>query len=238
MPYLHIFFLVQTQCKTVSQPPETRLNFKYKSFPSFAPFTYMILQTTQHNTHLRTPMLQALFIIWAKVLVGKCLSAQMSFWANVFMGKCLSRQMSFWANVFLGKCLSGQISFWANVFWANVFLGKCLFGANDFWANVHLGKCLSGQMSSGQMSSGQMSFWANVFWANVFWANVGLGKCLWANVSGQTSYGQMSYHHSAQLPAARVMKSTNINESRERKRNLLWQPSWPPITRRERTDED
>jgi hypothetical protein len=39
-----------------------------------------------------------------------------------------------------------------------------------------------------------MSFWANVVWANVFWANVVLGKCLWANVSGQMLYGQMSGH--------------------------------------------
>jgi hypothetical protein len=84
------------------------------------------------------------------------------------LGKCPCGQMSFWANVFLGKCLSGQMSFWANVFWANVF-----------WANVHLGKCLSGQMSSGQM---------------LFWANVVLGKCIWLNVSGQMSYGQISYH--------------------------------------------
>jgi hypothetical protein len=92
--------------------------------------------------------------------------------------------MSLWANVILGNCLSGQISFCVNVFWANVFLGKCL---------------------SGQMSSGQISFWANVFranvvWANVFWANVvwanvllrkrRMGKCILANVSGQTSYGK------------------------------------------------
>jgi hypothetical protein len=51
-----------------------------------------------------------------------------------------------------------------------------------------------------------MSFWANVFWADVFWANVVLGKCrsgqmylgkcIWANVSGQMSYGQMSGHQS------------------------------------------
>jgi hypothetical protein len=130
MPYPHIFFLVQSQCKTVSRPPESRLNVKYKSFPSFAPFTYMILQTTQHNTHARTPMLQALFIIWASVLVGKCLSGQMSFWANVFLGKCpsgqtSSGQMSFWANVFLGKRPSGQISSGQMSFWANGFLGKC-----------------------------------------------------------------------------------------------------------------
>jgi hypothetical protein len=139
MPYPHIFFLVQSQCKTVSRPPESRLNVKYKSFPSFAPFTYMILQTTQHNTHARTPMLQALFIIWANVLqanvcLGKCLSGQMSFWANVLLGKrllgkCLSGQMSFWANVLLGKyllgkCLSGLMDFWANAFRANVFLGN------------------------------------------------------------------------------------------------------------------
>jgi hypothetical protein len=44
-----------------------------------------------------------------------------------------------------------------------------------------------------------MSFWVNVVWANVVWANVLLGKrrmgkCLWTNVSGQTSYGQMSWN--------------------------------------------
>jgi hypothetical protein len=160
MHYPHIFFLVQSQCRTVSQPPESRLNFKYKSFPSFAPFTYLILQTTQHNMHSRTPMLQALFIIWAKVLVVKCLSGQLSFRANVFLGKCLlgkclSGQMSFWANVLLGKCPSGQMSSGQMSFWANRFLGKCL-----------LGKCLSGQMSSGQMSLGKC-LWANVVWANV-----------------------------------------------------------------------
>jgi hypothetical protein len=106
-------------------------------------------------------MIQAQFIIWANVLVGKCLSGQMSFWANV---KCLSGQMSFWANVFwsnvfLGKCLSGQMTFWANVFWTNVFLGKC---------------------RSGQMSYGQTSFWANILCASVhlvylgkFWADSG-----------------------------------------------------------------
>jgi hypothetical protein len=85
-------------------------------------------------------MLQALFIFWGNVLVGKCLSGHMCVWANVFLvnvlldnyhtsnsnlsncisGQLLSGQMSFWANVFLGKCLSGQISFWANVIWANV----------------------------------------------------------------------------------------------------------------------
>jgi hypothetical protein len=68
---------------------------------------------------------------------------------------------------------SGQMSFWANVFLGKRLLGKCL-----------IGKC----------PSGQMSFWANVFWADVFWANVVLGKCLWANVSGQMLYGQISGH--------------------------------------------
>jgi hypothetical protein len=131
-------------------------------------------------------------IVRAIVFLGKCLSGQMlsgqmSFWANVFLGnrlsawanfplgkcllgKCLSGQMFFWANVLLGKCLmgkcfSGKMYFLANVFWANVFLGKCL-----------MGKCLSGQMSFMEMSSRQTSHWANV---------------VWANVSGQMSYGQM-----------------------------------------------
>jgi hypothetical protein len=109
--------------------------------------------------------------------MGKCLSGQLSFFANVLLskchlGKCLSGQMSFWANVLLGKCLLGkcrfgQMSIWANVFWANVFLGKCL--------------------------SGQMSFWANVVWANVPLGKRRMGKWLWANVSGQTSYEQMSF---------------------------------------------
>jgi hypothetical protein len=86
--------------------------------------------------------------------------------------------MSFWANVFLGKRPSEQMSSGQMSFWANVFRGKRL-----------LGKCLMGKCPSGQMS-----FWAYVFWADVFWANVFLGKCLWANVSGQMSYGQMSGH--------------------------------------------
>jgi hypothetical protein len=105
-------------------------------------------------------------------LLGKCPWGQMSFWANVFLGKCLL------GKCLLGKCCSGQMSFWANVFWANVFLGKYLFG---------------------QMSSGQMSIWANVFLGKCLlgkWllGKFVLGKCLWANVSGQLSYGQMSYH--------------------------------------------
>jgi hypothetical protein len=129
----------------------------------------------------------------ANVFLGKCFSGQMSLWANVFLGKCLSGQMSFgqmsfWANVFLGKCLSGQMSFWANVFWANVFWANVLIsGQMSFWAILFLGKCLLVKCPSGQMS-----FWANVFWANVFWANVDLGKCLWANVSGQMSLGKFS----------------------------------------------
>jgi hypothetical protein len=113
MPYPHIFFLVQSQCRTVSQPPESRLNFRYKSFPSFAPFTYMILQTTQHaRTHTHAPS--------TIHHLGKSPCGQMSVWANVFLGKCLSWQMSFWANVLLSKCL----------------LGKCLSGHMSFWANV------------------------------------------------------------------------------------------------------
>jgi hypothetical protein len=67
-----------------------------------------------------------------------------------------------------GQMSSGQMSFWANVFLDKLLLGKC--------------------------PSEQMSLWANVFWADVFWANVVLGKCLWANVSGQMSYGQISGH--------------------------------------------
>jgi hypothetical protein len=69
------------------------------------------------------------------------------------------------------------MSFWPNVFWANVFLGKCL--------------------------SGQMSYWANVVWANVLLGKRRMGKCLWANVSGQMSYGQMSWNpeERAQLEA-------------------------------------
>jgi hypothetical protein len=110
MPYPHISFWVQSQCKTVSQPPESRLNLKYKNVRSFAPFTLIYDIADNSTQHARTPMLQAPFIFWANGLVGKCLSGQMSFWANVF-----------WANVFLGKCLSGQMSFWANVFWANGF---------------------------------------------------------------------------------------------------------------------
>jgi hypothetical protein len=123
---------------------------------------YLILQTTRHS---RTPMLQALFIFWANVLVGKCLSGQMSFWANVFLGRCPSGQMSFWANVFLGKRPSGQTSSGQMSFWANAFLGK-----------RRLGKRLMGKCPSGQMSSGQMSFCANVS------GQMSLGKCLWANV--------------------------------------------------------
>jgi hypothetical protein len=87
--------------------------------------------------------------------------------------------MSFWANVLLGKRL----------------LGKCLSGQMSFWANVFSSKCLSGQMLSGQMSSGQMSFWANVVWASVTMGKRRMGKCLWADVSGQMSYGQMPWNH-------------------------------------------
>jgi hypothetical protein len=141
---------------------------------------YLILQTTRQSTHTHASSTIHL------------------------LGKRPCRQMFFWANVFLGKCLSGQMSFWANVFWANVFLGKrhsghTSFWANVFWANVFLGKCLSGQTSSGKRlmgkcPSGQMSFWVSVFWADIFWANVILGNCLWANVSGQMLYWQMSGH--------------------------------------------
>jgi hypothetical protein len=45
-------------------------------------------------------------------------------------------------------------------------------------ANVFLGKCLLGRCLLGKCRSRQMS----------------LGKCLWANSSGQMSYGQMSGH--------------------------------------------
>jgi hypothetical protein len=129
-------------------------------------------------------MLQALFIFRAHVLVGKCLSGQMT-WANVFLGKCpsgqmSSGQMSFWANVLLGKCPSGQM--------------QTSSGQMFFWANVFLGKRLLDKICIGKCPSGQISFWANVFWADVFSANVVLGKCLWANVSRQMSYGQMSCH--------------------------------------------
>jgi hypothetical protein len=146
---------------------------------------YLILQTTCHSTHTHASS--------TSYLLGKCPCGQMSFWANVFLGRCLSWQMSFWANVFLGKCPSGQTSAWANVFWVNVFLGKCL----------------SEQMSSGQTSYGQTSIWANIFLGKCLLgrcllANVVLGKCLWANVSGQMSYGQMSGHrhacHARQFP--------------------------------------
>jgi hypothetical protein len=197
MPHPDIFFWMQSQCKTVIRTPESRLNFKYKSFPTFAPFTLIEDIADNATQHARTPMLQALFIFWGNVLVVKCVSEQMSVRAHVFLGKCLSEQISFWANVFLGKCLlvnclSGQMSFWANVIWANVLLGKYLSGqmsfwANVFWANIFLGKCLSGQKSSGQMS-----FWANVFLVKrllgkcllgkCFSRQMSQGKCLWANV--------------------------------------------------------
>jgi hypothetical protein len=87
-------------------------------------------------------------------------------------GNCILGQMSLWANVFLGNLLSGQMSFWANVCWANVV-----------WANVFLGKCLSGQ---------------NVVWANVLLGKRRMRKCLWANVSGQMSYGQTSWNRKCQ----------------------------------------
>jgi hypothetical protein len=35
-----------------------------------------------------------------------------------------------------------------------------------------------------------MSFWANVVWANVTMGKRCMGKCLWANVSGQMSLGK------------------------------------------------
>jgi hypothetical protein len=47
-----------------------------------------------------------------------------------------------------------------------------------------LGKCLSGQVS----------FWANVVWANTLLGKRRMGKCLCSNVSGQMSYGQMSWN--------------------------------------------
>jgi hypothetical protein len=122
-------------------------------------------------------------IVWAIVFLSKNLSGPMS-----------SRQLSFW-----------KMSLWANIIWENVFLGKCLSGQLSFCANVSLGKCPCGQRSSGQMSfwanvflvkclSGQMSFWSNVVWANVTMGKRRMGKCLWVNVSGQTSSGQMSWN--------------------------------------------
>jgi hypothetical protein len=127
----------------------------------------------------RTPMLQALFIFPANVLVGKCLFRQM----YIFLGRCpsgqiSSGQMSFWANVLLGKppsgqTCSGQTSSGQMFFWANVFLGKRLLGKRL------MGKCLLNRCLLGKCCFRQMS----------------LGKCLWANVSGQMLYGQMSGHH-------------------------------------------
>jgi hypothetical protein len=37
-----------------------------------------------------------------------------------------------------------------------------------------------------------VSFWANVVWAKVLLGKRCMGKCLWANVSGQMLYGQTS----------------------------------------------
>jgi hypothetical protein len=65
----------------------------------------------------------------------------------------------------------------------------------SFLANVFLGKCLLGKCRLGKYLSGQMSFWAYVVWANVLLVKRCIGKCLWANVSGQTSPGQMSWIH-------------------------------------------
>jgi hypothetical protein len=128
---------------------------------------YLILQTTRHSTHTHASS--------TIHLLGKRPCGQMSFWANIFLGRCPSGQMSsgqmyFWANVLLGKRPSGQMSF-----------GQIM----SFWANVFLGKRLMGKRLMGKCPSGQMSFWADVFWANVV-----LGKCLWANVSGQMSLGK------------------------------------------------
>jgi hypothetical protein len=154
------------------KPKETKNDISPHSYYSSL---YMILQTTPHSTHTHASS--------TIHLLGKCPCGQTSFWANVFLGKCLSGQMSFWANVFWANGLLGKRPSWQTSFLANFLLGKCL-----------LGKCLFGQMSSGQTSYGQMSIWANVFWADVFWANVVLGKCIWANISGQMSYEQMSGH--------------------------------------------
>jgi hypothetical protein len=79
------------------------------------------------------------------------------------------------------------MSFGANVFGANVLMAND-YGQMFIWANVFLDKCLSGETSSWQMSSGQISFCANVS------AQMSPRKCLWANVSGQMSWGQMTYH--------------------------------------------
>jgi hypothetical protein len=146
---------------------------------------YLILQITRHSTH-------PCFKHYSS-------SRQMPLWAIALVVKCLSGKMSFWANVFLGKCPLGQMSSGQIYFWANVLLGKhpsrqTSSGQMYFWANVFLGKHRLGKRIMGKWPSGQMSFWANVFWADVFWANAILGKYLFADVSGQMSYGQISCH--------------------------------------------
>jgi hypothetical protein len=72
-----------------------------------------------------------------------------------------------------------------------------------------MGKCLSGQTSNGQISSGQISIWATVFLGKFIMGNCLLSKCcseqiylgkyLGANVSGQMSDGQMSYHRRVEM---------------------------------------
>jgi hypothetical protein len=78
----------------------------------------------------------------------------------------------------MSKCIWANV-FWANDFWANVVRANVFLGKMSFWANVFLG---------------QMSFWPNVVWANVLLGKRCMSKCLWANVSGQMSYGQMSWN--------------------------------------------
>jgi hypothetical protein len=105
-PSPHIFFWMQSQFQNVIQPPESRLNLKYKNFRSFAPFTLIddIVLSTIH--------------LLGKCPCGQMSSGQMSIWANVFLGKCLM------GKCLMGKCCSGQMSvgkcLWANVVWANV----------------------------------------------------------------------------------------------------------------------
>jgi hypothetical protein len=40
-----------------------------------------------------------------------------------------------------------------------------------------------------------MSFWENILWANILLGKPHMSKFLWANVSGQMLYGQMSWNH-------------------------------------------
>jgi hypothetical protein len=130
---------------------------------------YVIFQTTQHNTHTH-----ALSIIY---FLG-----QMSLWANVFLGKCLSGQtssgqISFRVNVLLGKRFL-KVRFHHHILATNLLTNSPHKQMSDICVLfvsqrcVFLGKCLSGQMS--------------------FWANAVPGKYLWANVSWQMMYGQIS----------------------------------------------